>query len=172
MALLHGKHTLTGSKQWEVGGGLSSQSSVSPFLKFVRWAMPFFLDSGLGMHLRVSHKATTWQFMGVRSCQQQCNRADLQGLGWDMQYLWQVCSHLPSHPYQFQGSDVQWISIVCLIFSGIGAGFKLFNGAWLHVMRSPVAWHDRTPTGRIISRLSKGKCKHFVRDPKLNFRLF
>ncbi|ORY22828.1 ABC transporter type 1, transmembrane domain-containing protein [Naematelia encephala] len=42
-----------------------------------------------------------------------------------------------------------------LILAGIRASFKLFNGAWHAVMRSPVGWHDRTPTGRIISRLSK-----------------
>ncbi|WVR08170.1 hypothetical protein IAU60_005216 [Kwoniella sp. DSM 27419] len=35
------------------------------------------------------------------------------------------------------------------------ASFTLFNGAWSAVMRAPSTWHDRTPTGRIINRLSK-----------------
>ena len=42
-----------------------------------------------------------------------------------------------------------------MILAGINASLSLFNGAWTHVMRSPTQWHDRTPTGRIISRLSK-----------------
>ena len=42
-----------------------------------------------------------------------------------------------------------------MILAGIRASLSLFNGAWRHVMRSPTQWHDRTPTGRIISRLSK-----------------
>lgn len=50
----------------------------------------------------------------------------------------------------------QWVSVVAFIFAGIRAGFTLFNGAWMHVMRSPTSWHDQTPTGRIISRLSRG----------------
>ncbi len=42
-----------------------------------------------------------------------------------------------------------------MILAGIRASLNLFDGAWRHVMRSPTGWHDRTPTGRIISRLSK-----------------
>ena len=32
-----------------------------------------------------------------------------------------------------------------MIVAGIRASFHLFNGAWMHVMRSPTSWHDRTP---------------------------
>ena len=42
-----------------------------------------------------------------------------------------------------------------MILAAIRASFRLFNMAWQHVLRSPTSWHDRTPTGRIISRLSK-----------------
>jgi len=42
-----------------------------------------------------------------------------------------------------------------MILAGIRASLNLFDGAWRHIMRSPTGWHDRTPTGRIISRLSK-----------------
>lgn len=42
-----------------------------------------------------------------------------------------------------------------MILAGLRASLALFNGAWFHVMRSPTQWHDRTPSGRIISRLSK-----------------
>ena len=48
-----------------------------------------------------------------------------------------------------------WAASYTMILAGIRASFFLFNGAWKAVMRSPVGWHDRTPTGRIINRLSK-----------------
>ncbi|KAL7422108.1 hypothetical protein Q5752_002751 [Cryptotrichosporon argae] len=48
-----------------------------------------------------------------------------------------------------------WLAAYIMILAGIRASFTLFDGAWAHVLRSPVSWHDRTPTGRIISRLSK-----------------
>ncbi|ORX37805.1 P-loop containing nucleoside triphosphate hydrolase protein [Kockovaella imperatae] len=48
-----------------------------------------------------------------------------------------------------------WGSIFSMIVAGVRAGFGMFNEAFYKVMRSPTAWHDKTPTGRIISRLSK-----------------
>ena len=48
-----------------------------------------------------------------------------------------------------------WLAAYTMILAGIRASFQMFNGAWKAVMRSPVGWHDRTPTGRIINRLSK-----------------
>lgn len=62
-----------------------------------------------------------------------------------------------------------------MILAGNRASFRMFNEAWLRVMRSPTSWHDRTPvssglqcskricsvaelqTGRILSRMSKGE---------------
>nr|XP_019009246.1 uncharacterized protein I206_05894 [Kwoniella pini CBS 10737]OCF48027.1 hypothetical protein I206_05894 [Kwoniella pini CBS 10737] len=46
-------------------------------------------------------------------------------------------------------------TVFSIALAGMRASFNLFNGGWSAVMRSPVAWHDQTPTGRIISRLSK-----------------
>nr|XP_018260210.1 uncharacterized protein I303_07127 [Kwoniella dejecticola CBS 10117]OBR82368.1 hypothetical protein I303_07127 [Kwoniella dejecticola CBS 10117] len=48
-------------------------------------------------------------------------------------------------------------TVFSIALAGMRASFNLFNGGWNAVMRSPVTWHDQTPTGRIISRLSKGK---------------
>ena len=48
-----------------------------------------------------------------------------------------------------------WLATYNMYLSGIRASYRLFNGAWLHVMRSTTGWHDRTPTGRVINRLSK-----------------
>lgn len=48
-----------------------------------------------------------------------------------------------------------WLASYTMILAAIRASFALFNLAWQHVLRSPTSWHDRTPTGRIISRLSK-----------------
>ncbi|CAD6567059.1 MAG: hypothetical protein TREMPRED_003289 [Tremellales sp. Tagirdzhanova-0007] len=48
-----------------------------------------------------------------------------------------------------------WAATYTIILAGIRASFALFDGAWAAVMRSPTGWHDRTPTGRIINRLSK-----------------
>lgn len=39
--------------------------------------------------------------------------------------------------------------------SGIGASFLMAQQALYAVLRSPVSFHDRTPSGRIISRLTK-----------------
>lgn len=44
-----------------------------------------------------------------------------------------------------------------LSLSGLRASLQLFRRALNGVMRSPVLYHDSTPIGRIISRLSKGK---------------
>lgn len=38
---------------------------------------------------------------------------------------------------------------------GIGASFLMANQALFAVVRSPISFHDRTPSGRIISRLTK-----------------
>lgn len=43
-----------------------------------------------------------------------------------------------------------------LSLSGLRASLHLFRRALNGVMRSPVLYHDSTPVGRIISRLSKG----------------
>jgi len=43
-----------------------------------------------------------------------------------------------------------------LYLSGLRASLTLFKRALTGVMRSPVLYHDATPIGRIISRLSKG----------------
>ena len=43
-----------------------------------------------------------------------------------------------------------------LYLSGLRASLTLFKRALTGVMRSPVLYHDSTPIGRIISRLSKG----------------
>ncbi|WVQ66384.1 uncharacterized protein L199_004564 [Kwoniella botswanensis] len=48
-----------------------------------------------------------------------------------------------------------WASIFIIFVAGIRASFYMFDKAWNGVMRSPTSWHDRTPTGRIINRLSK-----------------
>nr|ODN90116.1 cadmium ion transporter [Cryptococcus depauperatus CBS 7841] len=39
--------------------------------------------------------------------------------------------------------------------AGLKASYNLFARAWEHVMRAPMRWHDQTPSGRIINRLSK-----------------
>ncbi|ODO07994.1 hypothetical protein I350_03577 [Cryptococcus amylolentus CBS 6273] len=46
-------------------------------------------------------------------------------------------------------------AIFTTLLAGIGASYTLFNRAWSGVIRSSSSWHDRTPTGRIINRLSK-----------------
>ncbi|OCF43886.1 hypothetical protein I317_02329 [Kwoniella heveanensis CBS 569] len=46
-------------------------------------------------------------------------------------------------------------TVYATALAGMRASYNLFNGGWSAVMRSPTTWHDRTPTGRIISRLSK-----------------
>ncbi|CDZ97117.1 Multidrug resistance-associated protein/mitoxantrone resistance protein, ABC superfamily [Phaffia rhodozyma] len=40
-------------------------------------------------------------------------------------------------------------------FAGIATSYNLFNKAYNGVLAAPVTWFDSTPTGRIISRLSK-----------------
>ncbi|WVQ96140.1 hypothetical protein IAU59_003242 [Kwoniella sp. CBS 9459] len=50
---------------------------------------------------------------------------------------------------------LSWAATYGVFLAGIRASFRMFNLAWTGVMRSPTSWHDRTPTGRIISRLSK-----------------
>lgn len=42
-----------------------------------------------------------------------------------------------------------------LFVSGTKASYNLFNLALNGVMRTSVGWHDQTPVGRIVSRLSK-----------------
>nr|XP_019043406.1 hypothetical protein I302_07983 [Kwoniella bestiolae CBS 10118]OCF22336.1 hypothetical protein I302_07983 [Kwoniella bestiolae CBS 10118] len=42
-----------------------------------------------------------------------------------------------------------------IFLAGTKASCRMFNQAWQGVMRSPTSWHDRTPTGRLINRLSK-----------------
>ncbi|WWD20530.1 hypothetical protein CI109_105006 [Kwoniella shandongensis] len=42
-----------------------------------------------------------------------------------------------------------------MFLAGLRASYSLFHKAWGHVMRSPTRWHDQTPSGRIINRLSK-----------------
>ena len=44
-------------------------------------------------------------------------------------------------------ADVQWAGPYIMALTGIRASFRLFNGAWIRVMRSPTGWHDRTPVG-------------------------
>lgn len=44
-----------------------------------------------------------------------------------------------------------------LSLSGLRASLFLFQRALIGVMRSPIVYHDSTPIGRIISRLSKGE---------------
>ncbi|WRT69583.1 uncharacterized protein IL334_006572 [Kwoniella shivajii] len=48
-----------------------------------------------------------------------------------------------------------WGAIFTMFLGGIRASFHMFDQAWYKVMRSPTSWHDRTPTGRIVNRLSK-----------------
>ncbi|WVQ85784.1 hypothetical protein IAT38_007951 [Cryptococcus sp. DSM 104549] len=42
-----------------------------------------------------------------------------------------------------------------MFVAGLGASYTLFSKSWEHVMRAPTGWHDKTPSGRIINRLSK-----------------
>ncbi|KAJ9111005.1 hypothetical protein QFC22_006650 [Naganishia vaughanmartiniae] len=42
-----------------------------------------------------------------------------------------------------------------LTMAGVRAGFLMFQTAIHHVLRSSVTFHDRTPSGRIVSRLTK-----------------
>nr|XP_031864006.1 uncharacterized protein CI109_000650 [Kwoniella shandongensis]KAA5531078.1 hypothetical protein CI109_000650 [Kwoniella shandongensis] len=49
-----------------------------------------------------------------------------------------------------------WGAKYSVFIAGKKASFDMFNKACAGVMSSPLSWHDRTPTGRIISRLSKG----------------
>ncbi|WVQ76019.1 hypothetical protein IAR50_005655 [Cryptococcus sp. DSM 104548] len=46
-------------------------------------------------------------------------------------------------------------AIYTIFLCGIGASYTMFNQAWHGVIRSPIVWHHRTPTGRIINRLTK-----------------
>ncbi|WVQ83340.1 hypothetical protein IAT38_005479 [Cryptococcus sp. DSM 104549] len=48
-----------------------------------------------------------------------------------------------------------WSAIYTTFLAGIKASYTMFNEAFHGVMRSPTSWHDRTPTGRIINRMSK-----------------
>ncbi|WVQ66385.1 uncharacterized protein L199_004565 [Kwoniella botswanensis] len=48
-----------------------------------------------------------------------------------------------------------WNATFMMSWAGIRASYNMFEKAWNGVMRSPTSWHDRTPTGRIINRLSK-----------------
>ncbi|WRT69551.1 uncharacterized protein IL334_006538 [Kwoniella shivajii] len=48
-----------------------------------------------------------------------------------------------------------WGATYTMFLACVKASYAMFNQAWTGVMRSPITWHDRTPTGRIISRLSK-----------------
>ncbi|WWC65952.1 uncharacterized protein I303_108574 [Kwoniella dejecticola CBS 10117] len=48
-----------------------------------------------------------------------------------------------------------WGAIFSISLAGMKASYTMFNSAWEGVIRSPISWHDRTPTGRIINRLSK-----------------
>ncbi|ODO10352.1 hypothetical protein I350_00947 [Cryptococcus amylolentus CBS 6273] len=42
-----------------------------------------------------------------------------------------------------------------MFLAGLRSSYTLFAKAWKHVMRAPMRWHDQTPSGRIINRLSK-----------------
>jgi hypothetical protein len=44
-----------------------------------------------------------------------------------------------------------------MIQAGLRSSFVMFDKAWSAILQAPMAWHDRTPSGRIISRLSKGE---------------
>ncbi|ODN79695.1 hypothetical protein L202_03623 [Cryptococcus amylolentus CBS 6039] len=46
-------------------------------------------------------------------------------------------------------------AIYTIFLSGIAASYTMFNQGWNGVIRSPTGWHHRTPTGRIINRLTK-----------------
>ncbi|ODO10326.1 hypothetical protein I350_02555 [Cryptococcus amylolentus CBS 6273] len=45
-------------------------------------------------------------------------------------------------------------AVFSTFLAAISASYTIFNRAWNGVTRSPTAWHDRNPTGRIINRLS------------------
>ncbi|WRT69592.1 uncharacterized protein IL334_006581 [Kwoniella shivajii] len=51
-------------------------------------------------------------------------------------------------------ATANFATVFAIALAGMRASFNLFNGGWAAVMRSPTTWHDQTPTGRIISRLS------------------
>ncbi|WVQ72551.1 hypothetical protein IAR50_002108 [Cryptococcus sp. DSM 104548] len=42
-----------------------------------------------------------------------------------------------------------------MFLAGLRSSYILFAKAWEHVMGAPMRWHDQTPSGRIINRLSK-----------------
>ncbi|EEB88677.1 hypothetical protein MPER_13351, partial [Moniliophthora perniciosa FA553] len=43
----------------------------------------------------------------------------------------------------------------CVVIIGINASFSMFRTALSGVLKSPVAFFDTTPMGRVLSRLSK-----------------
>jgi ABC-type multidrug transport system fused ATPase/permease subunit len=49
----------------------------------------------------------------------------------------------------------QFVAAYSLMKAGLQASRTLFEKAWNGVMASPASWHDRTPSGRVISRFSK-----------------
>lgn len=48
-----------------------------------------------------------------------------------------------------------YLSSYSMALAGLRAAFLMFGSAIRNVLRSPVAFHDRTPSGRITSRLTK-----------------
>ncbi|RSH93382.1 hypothetical protein EHS25_007738 [Saitozyma podzolica] len=48
-----------------------------------------------------------------------------------------------------------WGSVYTMIQAGLRSSFVMFDKAWSAILQAPMAWHARTPSGRIISRLSK-----------------
>ncbi|KAJ9097159.1 hypothetical protein QFC21_004828 [Naganishia friedmannii] len=55
--------------------------------------------------------------------------------------------------------------------AGLGASFLMFQSALRSVLRSPTLFHDRTPSGRIVSRLTKDVERVDIFLPKQWFQL-
>jgi ATP-binding cassette subfamily C (CFTR/MRP) protein 1 len=52
-------------------------------------------------------------------------------------------------------SFCQFCGTFLLFLAGVRASYNLFNKSLHSVMGTSVGWHDQTPIGRIVSRLSK-----------------
>ncbi|KAI9632685.1 P-loop containing nucleoside triphosphate hydrolase protein [Dioszegia hungarica] len=70
-------------------------------------------------------------------------------------------SNLSRGAYMGVYAGIGLMFALCLFLStclfavlALHASFSMFGKAWQGVLRCPAGWHDRTPTGRIISRLS------------------
>jgi ATP-binding cassette subfamily C (CFTR/MRP) protein 1 len=125
----------------ERGQGTVSVSVYWSYLKAMRIS-GFFAVGMIGLILSQCAEIASSLFLGFWS------RSTIQSFG-TSQYI---------GAYAGLGGSVAFFTFIAaysMTLAGLRAAFLMFGSAIRNVLRSPLCFHDRTPSGRITSRLTK-----------------